>query len=166
GPTHSIVCHTSWRGGEPARAHDRRVGAGRPAAPTATGVSRSRRAAMWLLHARHDYGQPGPALAVPKPKRGTDYSFHARQHLPLWNISAHHPRYPAGRNRAAYGATRRAMNEERKQTSGPAAEQAGGGQRPQPREPDAPSIGDWLHIELHGTVIVYTRKAQVGQNIR
>jgi isoquinoline 1-oxidoreductase len=58
------------------------------------------------------------------------------------------------------------MNEERKQTSGPAAEQAGGGQHPQPREPDAPSIGDWLHIEVDGAVIVYTGKAEVGQNIR
>lgn len=33
-------------------------------------------------------------------------------------------------------------------------------------EPDAPAIGDWLHIEANGTVTVFTGKAEVGQNIR
>src|SRR6266487_271758 len=33
-------------------------------------------------------------------------------------------------------------------------------------EPDAPAIADWLHIERDGTVVVYTGKAEVGQNIR
>src|SRR4051794_16016303 len=32
--------------------------------------------------------------------------------------------------------------------------------------PDALAIGDWLHIEPEGTVVVYTGKAEVGQNIR
>src|SRR5262245_54783123 len=33
-------------------------------------------------------------------------------------------------------------------------------------QPDAPAIGDWLHIERDGTVVVYTGKTEVGQNIR
>src|SRR5262245_564476 len=33
-------------------------------------------------------------------------------------------------------------------------------------QPDAPTIGDWLHIEHDETVVVYTGKAEVGQNIR
>src|SRR5215472_16755288 len=33
-------------------------------------------------------------------------------------------------------------------------------------EPDAPAIGDWLHIEVDGTVVVYTGKVEVGQQIR
>jgi isoquinoline 1-oxidoreductase len=33
-------------------------------------------------------------------------------------------------------------------------------------EPDAPAIADWLHIERDGTVVVYTGKTEVGQNIR
>jgi isoquinoline 1-oxidoreductase len=47
-------------------------------------------------------------------------------------------------------------------TAGTAARQP----RAQPLEPDAPAIGDWLHIERDGTVIVYTGKTEVGQNIR
>jgi CO/xanthine dehydrogenase Mo-binding subunit len=43
---------------------------------------------------------------------------------------------------------------------------AGAGQRAQPLDPDAPAIGDWLHIERDGTVVVYTGKTEVGQNIR
>lgn len=38
--------------------------------------------------------------------------------------------------------------------------------RPQGMEPDAPLIGDWLHIEADGSVIVYTGKVEVGQHIR
>jgi nicotinate dehydrogenase subunit B len=39
---------------------------------------------------------------------------------------------------------------------------------PQPPaiEPDAPLIGDWLHIEADGTVVVFTGKVEVGQHIR
>jgi isoquinoline 1-oxidoreductase len=33
-------------------------------------------------------------------------------------------------------------------------------------EPDAPLIGDWLHIEADGTVVVFTGKVEVGQHIR
>src|SRR5437773_8353956 len=33
-------------------------------------------------------------------------------------------------------------------------------------EPDAPAIADWLHIERDGTVVVYTGKTEMGQNIR
>jgi len=58
------------------------------------------------------------------------------------------------------------MSETRARTTGPAAGQSTGPQRPQPREPDAPTIGDWLAIEPDGTVVVYTGKAEVGQNIR
>jgi len=58
------------------------------------------------------------------------------------------------------------MSETRTNTPGPAAGQSTAIQRPQPREPDAPAIGDWLHIERDGTVVVYTGKVEVGQNIR
>src|SRR5689334_17973588 len=50
------------------------------------------------------------------------------------------------------------MSEERKP--------AGSWQRPPPPEPDAPQIGEWLHIERDGQVIVYTGKTEMGQNIR
>lgn len=33
-------------------------------------------------------------------------------------------------------------------------------------EPDAPAIGDWLHVESDGSVVVYTGKVEVGQHIR
>ena len=33
-------------------------------------------------------------------------------------------------------------------------------------EPDASLIGDWLHIEADGTVVVFTGKVEVGQHIR
>lgn len=33
-------------------------------------------------------------------------------------------------------------------------------------EPDAPLIGDWLHIEADGTVTVFSGKVEVGQHIR
>ncbi len=38
--------------------------------------------------------------------------------------------------------------------------------RTPPLEPDAPTIGDWLQIERDGTVVVYTGKTEMGQNIR
>src|SRR5262245_18619517 len=38
--------------------------------------------------------------------------------------------------------------------------------RPPAIEPDAPLIGDWLHIEADGTVVVFTGKVEVGQHIR
>ncbi|MFL5802096.1 MAG: molybdopterin cofactor-binding domain-containing protein, partial [Roseiflexaceae bacterium] len=56
------------------------------------------------------------------------------------------------------------MSETRATTTG--AGQPSGGQRTQPVEPDAPAIGDWLYIERDGTVVVYTGKTEVGQNIR
>lgn len=33
-------------------------------------------------------------------------------------------------------------------------------------EPDAPAIGDWLHIAADGAITVYTGKVEVGQHIR
>jgi isoquinoline 1-oxidoreductase len=33
-------------------------------------------------------------------------------------------------------------------------------------EPDAAAIGDWLHVEPDGAVVVYTGKVEVGQHIR
>jgi isoquinoline 1-oxidoreductase len=33
-------------------------------------------------------------------------------------------------------------------------------------EPDAPVIGDWLHIEADGALVVYSGKVEVGQHIR
>jgi nicotinate dehydrogenase subunit B len=46
------------------------------------------------------------------------------------------------------------------------AGQSDAGRRTISGQPDAPSIGDWLHIELDGTVLVYTGKVEVGQHIR
>jgi nicotinate dehydrogenase subunit B len=53
------------------------------------------------------------------------------------------------------------MSEERATTSGQAV-----GPPAWPGQPDAPHIGDWLHIEPDGRVVVYTGKAEMGQNIR
>ncbi len=47
-------------------------------------------------------------------------------------------------------------------SSGP----VGAARRTPDGEPDAPAIGDWLHVELDGTVVVWTGKAEVGQQIR
>jgi isoquinoline 1-oxidoreductase len=58
------------------------------------------------------------------------------------------------------------MTETRPRTGGPDAGQSAGDRRPPPFEPDAPAIGDWLHIERDGKVIVYTGKTEMGQNIR
>src|SRR6266540_3794691 len=58
------------------------------------------------------------------------------------------------------------MTEIRPHTTGPDAGQSTGDRRPAPPEPDAPAIGDWLQIERDGLVIVYTGKAEMGQNIR
>ncbi len=58
------------------------------------------------------------------------------------------------------------MSATRASTTGPGAGQPTSGQRPLPSEPVAPTIGDWLHIERDGTVVVYTGKAEMGQNIR
>jgi hypothetical protein len=57
------------------------------------------------------------------------------------------------------------MTETRPQ-AGPDRGQSAGARRPPPLEPDAPTIGDWLHIEHDGQVIVYSGKTEVGQNIR
>src|ERR1043165_2646960 len=38
--------------------------------------------------------------------------------------------------------------------------------RPPAIEPDAPLIGDWLHIEADGTVVVLRGKVELGQQIR
>src|SRR5919205_3813129 len=58
------------------------------------------------------------------------------------------------------------MSEELRNATRGSARQSGGAGRPIPGELEAPGIGDWLHIEPDGTVIVYTGKAEVGQNIR
>ena len=58
------------------------------------------------------------------------------------------------------------MTETRPRTTGPDAGESTGVRRPPPMEPDAPVIGDWLHIERDGRVIVYAGKTEMGQNIR
>lgn len=58
------------------------------------------------------------------------------------------------------------MTETRPRTGGPDAGQSSNARRPAAPEPDAPAIGDWLHIERDGHVIVYTGKTEMGQNIR
>ncbi len=58
------------------------------------------------------------------------------------------------------------MSEERAKTAGPSTRQSGSAGRPLAGEMDSGVIGDWLHIEPDGTVVVYTGKAEVGQNIR
>jgi isoquinoline 1-oxidoreductase len=56
------------------------------------------------------------------------------------------------------------MSEERAKTGGAGAQS--GGPPQWPGQPDAPQIGDWLQIEPDGAVVVYTGKAEMGQNIR
>jgi nicotinate dehydrogenase subunit B len=58
------------------------------------------------------------------------------------------------------------MTEPVSKTMGPGVDQSGGGQRPFWGEPDAPAIGDWLHVAADGTIEVYSGKAEMGQNIR
>src|SRR6266542_1825234 len=58
------------------------------------------------------------------------------------------------------------MTEIRPRTIGPDAGQSTGDRRPAPPEPDAQAIGDWLQIGRDVQVIVYTGKAEMGQNIR
>ena len=58
------------------------------------------------------------------------------------------------------------MTETRPRMTGPDAGESTGVRRPPPQEPDAPMIGDWLHIERDGRVIVYAGKTEMGQNIR
>jgi isoquinoline 1-oxidoreductase len=48
----------------------------------------------------------------------------------------------------------------------PEQTRAGGAWRPAWGEPDAPAIGDWLHIGADEMVEVYCGKAEVGQSIR
>src|SRR5690349_4061514 len=121
---------------------------------------------MRLLHARHDYGRPWLAAAVPGPKRGCDRGRDAGQHLPLRGLPAYRAGHPQSSRDGRRGAGRRAMSDARTKTTGPGARPAGGERRFMPDPSDASTIGDWLHIEADGTIIVYTGKTEVGQNIR
>src|SRR5918997_2449202 len=58
------------------------------------------------------------------------------------------------------------MSQELAKTTSPDPGQSGRPGRPASGSPDAPAIGDWLHIEPGGTVAVYTGKVEVGQDIR
>ncbi len=58
------------------------------------------------------------------------------------------------------------MSAERVTPHAPEQTRAGGARRPAWGEPDAPAIGDWLHIGADETVEVYCGKAEVGQSIR
>jgi CO/xanthine dehydrogenase Mo-binding subunit len=58
------------------------------------------------------------------------------------------------------------MSDERTTPTGPSAGQAAGARSAPPFESAAATIGDWLHIEQDGMVVVYTGKAEMGQNIR
>src|SRR5919199_1272779 len=58
------------------------------------------------------------------------------------------------------------MSEERAKSTQDSPRQSGTAGRAMPGELEAPTIGDWLHVEADGTVVVYTGKAEVGQNIR
>src|SRR4051794_18356049 len=121
---------------------------------------------MRLLYAGYDYGRPRPAPAMPRSRRGRNYSRYAGQYLPLRRLCPHHQRHPARCRRAEGGAGSCAMTEPHARRPGATAGQPTSGQRTPPLEPDAPTIGDWLHIERDGTVVVYTGKTEMGQNIR
>src|SRR5919199_2983750 len=58
------------------------------------------------------------------------------------------------------------MSQEHAKSTQDSPRQSGTAGRAMPGELEAPTIGDWLHIEADGTVVVYTGKAEVGQNIR
>ena len=58
------------------------------------------------------------------------------------------------------------MSEELEKTMRPAPNQSGAEGRLVPGDADAGTIDDWLHVEPDGTVVVYTGKVEVGQNIR
>lgn len=57
------------------------------------------------------------------------------------------------------------MTYDQAQTTGSAAG-APAGRPPMADMPEATAIGDWLQFDPDGTVVVYTGKAEVGQNIR
>jgi nicotinate dehydrogenase subunit B len=58
------------------------------------------------------------------------------------------------------------MSDEQRINRQPSPHQSGAQRGPAPGEPEALAIGDWLHIERDGTVLVWSGKAEVGQNIR
>src|SRR5689334_11394755 len=115
---------------------------------------------MRLLHAWYDHGRPWPAAALPRPKPGCDRRGDAEQHLPLRGLWAYRAGHPPGSRDGRRGAGRRAMSDAQHKTTGP------GARRSMPDPSEASTIGEWLHIEADGTIIVYTGKAEVGQNIR
>src|SRR5690606_12514115 len=58
------------------------------------------RAAMRLLHARHDRARPPAASGEPEPDRGRDPHGHLRQHLPLHRLPEHREGHPVRRGQA------------------------------------------------------------------
>jgi nicotinate dehydrogenase subunit B len=58
------------------------------------------------------------------------------------------------------------MSDEQTTNRQPSPHQSGAQRGPAPGETEALAIGDWLHIERDTTVLVWSGKAEVGQNIR
>src|SRR5215468_2141019 len=75
--------------------HHHRGHGERGVAPAAAGVPRRARAAVRLLHARHDHGRGRPAAQQSAPERPGDPGGARRQPLPVHRIREHRPRRPA-----------------------------------------------------------------------
>ena len=91
------------RAGRRLRRHHR-GGAGRRrrhAAPGTARLPRAARAAVRLLHARHDHGGGRPAEGESTPDRGGDPRGHVGQPVPLHRLPEHRPRRPGRRRTAA-----------------------------------------------------------------
>ena len=90
---------------------DRGPGRGRRhAASAAGGVSRASRAAVRLLHARHDHPRLAAAAGEPGPERRGDPLRHLRQSLPLHRLSEHRQGDPRRRGPAERAEGGRGMN--------------------------------------------------------
>ncbi|CAA9317913.1 MAG: Aerobic carbon monoxide dehydrogenase (quinone), small chain, partial [uncultured Frankineae bacterium] len=72
-------------------------------APGAEGLPGAPRAAVRLLHARHDHGDGRPAQAQPLPERGRGPARARGQPVPLHRLPEHRQGRPVGRLRAARG---------------------------------------------------------------
>src|SRR6185369_4710089 len=151
---------------------------------------------MRLLHRRHDRIRRGAAANQYPTHPSGNCQSHARQRLPLWNVSTHPARGGNGRETFTGGAQMNPIEPERYELqAGPAyifdlnrrdifkllgggivvlsliseargQESGGGRRRGGSGERASQEIDAWIHIGEDGAVTVYTGKTEVGQNIR
>src|SRR5262249_51450040 len=161
----------------------------------ARGVPPARRAAVRLLHLRHDPVGAGPADEGPGTEPRGHRPRHERQHLPLRRLPAHRRRHRAGRQgdegrwqmsprdfpfepercrlceaqASARGLTRRDFF--RLVGGGLVvgfllSECPGDAFGQRPGGQGPTDLGAWLHVGEDSKVTVYTGKVEIGQNIR